>query len=79
MPPMFVFPQKRDNTLLLDDAPPGEFAFYHESEWIDEESFITWLFIDYSHPSSENMHGLHGQHSLDLIIKNIFVPLKINK
>ncbi|KAF2897696.1 hypothetical protein ILUMI_08490, partial [Ignelater luminosus] len=30
MPPMFVFPRKRENPLLMADAPSGSFAYYHE-------------------------------------------------
>ncbi|KAF2886110.1 hypothetical protein ILUMI_20064 [Ignelater luminosus] len=39
MRPMFVFPCKRENPLLMHDAPPGSFAYYHESGWINTESF----------------------------------------
>lgn len=37
MPPLFVFPPKRQN-----DASPESYAVYHESGWIQNESFIIW-------------------------------------
>ncbi|KAG8236980.1 hypothetical protein J437_LFUL016891 [Ladona fulva] len=54
MPPMFVFPRKRENPLLMDDALPGSFAYYDESGWIDKESFVVWFkkFIEFSNPSA---------------------------
>lgn len=55
MPAMFVFPRKRENPLLMDDAPPGSFAVYHESGCINKETFLVWFnrFIDFSHPTPE--------------------------
>ncbi|KAF2879675.1 hypothetical protein ILUMI_26497 [Ignelater luminosus] len=55
MPPMFVFPRKRENSLLMDDAPPGSFAYYHESGWINAKSFLYWFrrFIQYANPSPQ--------------------------
>ncbi|KAG8229218.1 hypothetical protein J437_LFUL008854 [Ladona fulva] len=52
MPPMFVFPRKQENSLLMNDAPPGSFACYNESEWINKESFVVWFkkFIEFSNP-----------------------------
>ncbi|XP_046388449.1 uncharacterized protein LOC124157622 [Ischnura elegans] len=75
MPPMFVFPRKRENPLLMDDAPPGSFACYHESGWINNETFLVWFkkFIDFSNPSKEKPvllildgHESHAK-NLDLI------------
>ena len=36
----------------MDDAPPGSFAVYHESGWINKETFIVWFkrFLDYVNP-----------------------------
>lgn len=43
MPVMFVFPRKRENPLLMNDAPPGSFAVYHKSGWINEDPFLIWF------------------------------------
>ena len=75
MPAMFVFPRKRENAMLMDDTPPGSFAVYHESGWIQKESFIIWFrkFIEFSNPSSDKPVLLlldgHASHtkSLELI------------
>ncbi|KAF2887573.1 hypothetical protein ILUMI_18600 [Ignelater luminosus] len=55
MPTMFVFPPKRENSLLMDNAPPGSFAYYDESGWIKAESFLYWSrrFIEYTNPSPQ--------------------------
>ncbi|XP_033219627.1 uncharacterized protein LOC117174534 [Belonocnema kinseyi] len=52
---MFVFPRKRENLMLLDDGPPGSFALYHESGWIQKETFILWFkkFIEFACPTAE--------------------------
>ncbi|GBN88475.1 hypothetical protein AVEN_12420-1 [Araneus ventricosus] len=49
---MFVFPRKKENPLLMDDAPPGSFAAHHESGWINKETFLVWFkkFIEHSNP-----------------------------
>ncbi|KAF2900937.1 hypothetical protein ILUMI_05250 [Ignelater luminosus] len=81
MPPMFVFPRKRENNLLMDDAPPRSFAYYHESGWINAESFLYWFrrFIEYATSSPQKSVLLildeHRSHSksialIDLVREN---------
>ena len=62
MPPMFVFPRVRENSLLLDDAPLGSSAKYHPSGWMQSDIFLSWFysvgsffqsFIQFSRPSTE--------------------------
>lgn len=55
MPTMFVFPRKRQNPALMDDALPGSFAYYHESGWITTESFLVWFknFLEFSNSTPE--------------------------
>lgn len=55
MPPMFIFPRKKPNPELLDGAPPGSFAAYYESGWIQKESFVFWFkkFIEFSNATKE--------------------------
>lgn len=54
MPTMFIFPRKKSKS-YIDDAPPGSFAVYHESGWIQKDCFIIWFkkFIEFSRPSAE--------------------------
>ncbi|XP_049771713.1 uncharacterized protein LOC126148402 [Schistocerca cancellata] len=75
MPVMFVFPRKRENSLLMDDAP-GSFAVYHESGWINKDSFLIWFkkFVEFSNPMREKPVLLiidgHNSHvkSLEMMI-----------
>lgn len=74
MPPMFVFPRKKENKMLMDDASPGSFAAYHESGWLTKESFILWFerFVQFSNPS-ENKPVLlildgHSSHAKSLAL-----------
>ncbi|XP_033232086.1 uncharacterized protein LOC117183043 [Belonocnema kinseyi] len=55
MPTMFIFPRKRENPMLLDDEPPGSFSVYHESGWIQKETFVIWFkrFIEFARPTAE--------------------------
>lgn len=77
MPPMFVFPRKRDNPMLMDDAPPGSSAYFHESGWINAESFIVWFqrFLTYANPSKEKPVLLildgHSSHTKSLALINM--------
>ncbi|KAF2903832.1 hypothetical protein ILUMI_02342 [Ignelater luminosus] len=84
MPPMFVFPRKRKNSLLMDDAPPGSFAYYHESGWINAESFLYWFrrFIQYANPPPQKpvlliLNG-HRSHSKSMALidlaQHLFTP-----
>lgn len=67
VPTMFVFPRKRENALLMDDAPPGSFAVYHESGWINKETFLVWFkkFVEHSNPGPTKpvLLILDGHHS----------------
>lgn len=77
MPTMFVFPRKRENPLLMDDAPPGSFAVYHESGWINKETFIVWFkrFLDYANPGPNKPVLLildgHNSHAKNLELVNL--------
>lgn len=55
LPPMFVFPRQRENPRLMDDTPPGSFAAYNKTGWINKESFILWFkkFVQIANPSHE--------------------------
>lgn len=75
VPPMFVFPRQRENPRLMDDAPPGSFAAYCKSGWINKELFIVWFkkFVEVANPSHDRPVLLlldgHCSHtkSIDLI------------
>ncbi|GBM18551.1 hypothetical protein AVEN_47943-1 [Araneus ventricosus] len=77
LPPMFVFPRKKENPLLMDDAPPGSFAVYHESGWINKETFLVWFkkFIEYSNPGPKKpvllIIGGHNSHTKSLELVNL--------
>lgn len=43
VPPMFVFPRKRMNNLLLNGAPAGSIGGVSDSGWIDSSLFVDWL------------------------------------
>ncbi|KAG8314392.1 hypothetical protein J6590_093624 [Homalodisca vitripennis] len=40
MPEMFIFPRKKENPPLMNDAPPEYFAVNQESGWINKNSFL---------------------------------------
>lgn len=76
LPLMFIFPRKRENFELLDHAPPGSFAQFHESGWMQKEIFVFWFkkFIEFTNPSAERPvlllldgHATHTK-SLELIL-----------
>lgn len=77
MPVMFVFPRKRENPLLMDDAPPGSFAVYHESGWINKDTFLIWFkkFVEFSNPTREKPVLLildgHNSHTKSLNLINL--------
>lgn len=77
MPPMYIFPRKRENPLLMDEAPPGSFAIYHESGWIQKESFLIWFkkFLDFSSPKPDKPVLLlldgHASHTKSLELINL--------
>lgn len=56
MPAMLIFPRKLANPRLLDHTPPGTFAEYHPSGWIQRDIFVNWFkkFIQFTHPTEDN-------------------------
>lgn len=77
MPAMFIFPRKRENPILMDDAPPGSFAQYHPSGWIQADIFLHWFrkFIEFSKPTAEKPVLLifdgHATHIKSLYLINM--------
>ncbi|GBN12141.1 hypothetical protein AVEN_54749-1 [Araneus ventricosus] len=51
---MFIFPQKRENTIHIDGASPGSFAQYHPSGRMQREILVYWFqtFIQFSKTSN---------------------------
>ena len=49
VPPLFVFPRKKNNKELMRDAPVGSIMENQKTGWMTNESFKTWLkhFIKY--------------------------------
>lgn len=56
VPPMIVFPWKRQNPELMKRAPPGSIAGYHESGWIQANLFCEWMahFVKHVKPRAED-------------------------
>lgn len=81
IPPMFIFPRKRDNPLLMKGAPPGSIHANHPSGWVQTNLFTKWFehFLKTVKPSSSSpvlliMDG-HSSHMrnielIDLARKN---------
>ncbi|XP_076177236.1 uncharacterized protein LOC143151720 [Ptiloglossa arizonensis] len=57
MSPIFVFPGKNHKSRLMNHAPPGSHAMYHESGWIQKDSFIVWFgkFVEFSNPLPQKL------------------------
>jgi hypothetical protein len=55
MPPLFVFPRQRHNVEFMRNAPPGSFAEFHKSGWMQKEIFERWLekFIIFTNASKD--------------------------
>lgn len=76
MPPLFTFPRKRENPLLMDEAPPGAMAQYHESGWIQSGIFLNWMkkFLEFANPSIEKPVLLildgHASHTKSIELVN---------
>lgn len=72
MPPMFIFPRVRGKPELMDEAPPGSFAEYHPSGWIQKDIFLRWFkkFVEFTNPTKENPVLLlldgHASHTKNL-------------
>ena len=56
MPPMLIFPRVRENPQLLNDVPPGAWAEFHESGWIQTDIFHRWFkrFVKWSGASKDS-------------------------
>lgn len=56
MPPMLVFPRKKRDLSYEIGAPPGAWAEFHPSGWMQTEIFVNWMkkFIEFTHASKEN-------------------------
>ncbi len=56
VPPHFIFPRKKENTLLLKHAPPGSIASFHSSGWMQNDVFVKWFrhFVTHTNPTAEN-------------------------
>ena len=75
MPPMLIFPRKRQNSVYLIGAPPGAWVEYHPTGWMQTHIFTNWFkrFIEFTNASRENPKLLlldgHATHvkNLDLI------------
>ncbi|XP_023011872.2 uncharacterized protein [Leptinotarsa decemlineata] len=54
VPPMMIFPRKRDHPLLMKGAPPGAIHACHPSGWIQTDLFTKWFkhFLKYAKPST---------------------------
>lgn len=54
VPPMMIFPRKRDNSLLMKGAPLGAIQACHPSGWIQLDLFTQWFehFLRHVKPSA---------------------------
>jgi hypothetical protein len=55
MPPLFIFPRARTNDQLMNDCPPGAWAAFHPSGWMQSDIFFTWFkkFVEWSRATKE--------------------------
>ncbi|XP_055903963.1 tigger transposable element-derived protein 6-like [Eupeodes corollae] len=72
VPPMFIFPRKRDNPILMKGAPPGSIYANHPSGWVQTNLFTKWFkhFFDKVKPSASSpvlliMDG-HASHTRNI-------------
>ncbi|GBM78831.1 hypothetical protein AVEN_157795-1 [Araneus ventricosus] len=74
---MFILPRKKENPLLMDDAPLGSFAVYHESDWINKDTYLVWFkkFIEHSNPGPKKpvslIIGSRNSHTKSLELVNL--------
>ncbi|XP_043464091.1 uncharacterized protein LOC122499682 [Leptopilina heterotoma] len=56
MPPMLIFPRKRDKEKYLEGKPEGAWAEFNHNGWIDSEIFTKWFkeFIKFTKCSQES-------------------------
>lgn len=54
VPPLFIFPRKRSNPLLMKGAPPGSIQACHPSGWVQTNLFTMWFkhFLEAVKPSA---------------------------
>jgi hypothetical protein len=57
LPMTFVFPRARQHKELLDGAPPGSTAEYHQSGWVQMKIFLKWFhrFTELSKPTERKL------------------------
>jgi len=75
VPPCFVFPRKRENPVLMDQAPTAAKVFFQETGWMNGEIFVKYIqhFVDHVKPTVEKPCLLildgHASHtkSLDVV------------
>uniref|UniRef100_A0ABD2X603 DDE-1 domain-containing protein n=1 Tax=Trichogramma kaykai TaxID=54128 RepID=A0ABD2X603_9HYME len=56
MPPMLIFPRARENPDYLENKPPGAWAVFDKSGWMQCHIFTKWFkkFIEFSRASATN-------------------------
>lgn len=56
VPPMFIFPRKKDNLLLMRGVPPGSIHANHPSGWVQTNLFTKWFrhFINKVKPTASS-------------------------
>lgn len=56
MPPLLIFPRVKENLELLHGAPPGAWAEYHKTGYMQTDIFTRWFekFIEFAHATPEN-------------------------
>lgn len=56
VPPMMIFPRKRDSQLLMRGAPPGAIHACHPSGWIQIDLFTKWFkhFLRFVKPTAKS-------------------------
>lgn len=56
VPPMLIFPRKKENKILMKGAPSGCISQFHPSGWIQTNLFLQWFkhFIDFTAPTAAN-------------------------
>ena len=56
MPPLLIFPRVKENKEYLHDAPPGAWAQFHKSGYMQTHIFEKWFeeFMKFSRAGPEN-------------------------
>ena len=72
IPPRFIFPRKRVNPILMDNAPTASNGFFNETGWMTGELFVKYLehFAEFCRPSKDRQCLLildgHASHTKSL-------------